>query len=144
MEEYKIGEVFQLGEMKLKCVESFGEFLCKRCIFANFKEESCEDISLFVGECFHSYRSDDKNVIFIEVEEENVNEQINTDKEPTTQKCDKCGGRTALMVGDYTYCPDDEPYTNGVQEESIAEDGEVKLSCYKCDSCGNLQDFSLT
>lgn len=142
MEEYKIGEVFQFGKKKLKCVEGLGKFVCKRCIFADFKEESCEDISLFVGECFHNYRSDGKNVVFIEVDEdENMNEQKTLVKEPNTPKCNTCGGRTALMVGDYTYYPDDEPYTNGVEEESIAEGGEVELSCYKCDSCGNLQDF---
>lgn len=58
-----------------------------------------------------------------------------------TPICEKCGGRTALMTGTLFYFQDDEPYQNGVIEESIATEGECWVGAYKCDKCGNIQGF---
>lgn len=64
MEEYKIGEVFQFGKIKLKCVEVSHNH-CSSCFLYDFS-----DCGSCVGECFFTKRSDRKNVIFIEVKEE--------------------------------------------------------------------------
>lgn len=64
MEEYKVGEVFQFGKIKLKCVE-VAHPDCVGCILA--LTSPCHE---FVGECAPHERQDKKNVIFIEVKEE--------------------------------------------------------------------------
>lgn len=67
MEEYKIGEVFQFGKKKLKCVEASHN--CAGCFLSSF-------LSSFVyctwctGECSWNKRTDRKDVIFVEVKEE--------------------------------------------------------------------------
>ena len=65
MEEYKVGEVFQFGRKKLKCVE-VAHLDCANCILAS--TFPCNE---FVGECAPYARQDKKNTIFIEVKEEN-------------------------------------------------------------------------
>ncbi len=64
MEEYKVGEVFQFGRKKLKCVET-NRFDCIGCTL--IEDDECRS---FVGRCEDIRRSDRKNVIFIEVKEE--------------------------------------------------------------------------
>lgn len=63
MEEYKVGEVFQFGRIKLKCVEATNN--CTKCFLSDFL--SCMEC---IGECSWNKRTDRKNVIFIEVKEE--------------------------------------------------------------------------
>lgn len=67
MEEYKIGEVFQFGKIKLKCVEGCS---CRDCAMNPLDVEGCEFISRYVGACAIRDRSDKTGVIFIEVEED--------------------------------------------------------------------------
>lgn len=62
MEEYKVGEVFQFGSRKLKCVE--GE-CCFSCAL-----EGLDSCNYFVGNCFENERSDHKSVVFVIVKEE--------------------------------------------------------------------------
>lgn len=65
--ERSIGEVFDYKEKKLEVVESED----KNCIGCNFfQEKNCGDISI-LGECSGGYRADKKEVIFVEVEEDN-------------------------------------------------------------------------
>jgi hypothetical protein len=59
-------------------------------------------------------------------------------------KCKKCGGRLALVTGNFYYEPDEEPYLPDVQEEAIAKGGECELIAYKCDLCGHLEGFLKT
>lgn len=61
--EYKVGEVFQFGKKKLKCV-LHGEFDCTGCVL--YRVNSCRK---FVGECTETSRKDRNDVIFIEVDE---------------------------------------------------------------------------
>lgn len=68
MEEYKVGEVFQFGKKKLKCVEGCS---CRDCAMNPLDVEGCEFISRYVGACAIRDRSDKTGVIFIEVEEKN-------------------------------------------------------------------------
>lgn len=66
---------------------------------------------------------------------------MKNNKDFDTNVCNKCGGRTALVTGTYFYHQDDEPYNNGVEEESLVEDGECWIGAFMCDKCGNIQDF---
>lgn len=69
MEEYKVGEVFQFGKKKLKCVDVLHNN-CTGCFLYGF-----DDCVSCIGECSWAQRSDRKNVVFIEVtEEENRND----------------------------------------------------------------------
>lgn len=74
MEEYKIGEVFQFGKKKLKCIYNNGKGVCKGCMFNNLALNMCNELALFIGGCASYERSDNKNVIFIEVKEEKTTE----------------------------------------------------------------------
>lgn len=64
MEEYKVGEVFQFGKIKLKCVESI-DTDCRGCVLS--ETSHCRK---FMSHCHKFHRSDEKDVIFIEVKEE--------------------------------------------------------------------------
>lgn len=68
MEEYKVGEVFQFGKKKLKCVKGCK---CSNCVMSDLSFEGCEFISIYVGACAAKGRKDHTEVIFIEVKEEN-------------------------------------------------------------------------
>lgn len=61
-------------------------------------------------------------------------------KSVDTPKC-KCGGRTALISGNWYFTPDREPYLNGKEEEAKVSDGEEWIIGYKCDDCGSLIDL---
>jgi hypothetical protein len=56
-----------------------------------------------------------------------------------SQKCEKCGGRTALVTGTFYYDADDEPYNNGVEEDAKVESGDCWVGGFKCDDCENVQ-----
>lgn len=64
--EFKVGEVFQCGLVKLKCVkENHG---CRGCLL----DEECDcygQLRTIVGECSGITREDKTNVIFIKVED---------------------------------------------------------------------------
>lgn len=62
----------------------------------------------------------------------------------STPKCRKCKSRTALITGYFDYEVDQEPYTSGIKEESLVEDGICRLIGYKCDKCGYIQSLDLT
>ena len=55
---------------------------------------------------------------------ENKENDYDDSKACDSQKCEKCGCRTALITGIFYYEPDDEPYNNGVTEEAKVEGGE--------------------
>lgn len=61
--EFKVGEVFDAGLIRLKCVE--GD-TCDRCIFGDYDSCSCTDI--IIGPCGRVDRQDNKNVIFIKAD----------------------------------------------------------------------------
>lgn len=61
--EFKVGEVFTAGLVRLKCVEGDK---CDRCIFEDYNSCSCTDI--IIGPCGHADRQDNKNVIFIKAD----------------------------------------------------------------------------
>ncbi|HAY3553799.1 hypothetical protein [Elizabethkingia meningoseptica] len=61
------------------------------------------------------------------------------EKESDTPNCDKCGCRTALIIGYWNYHADSEPYNNGVQEESVNKEGESYIGGFICDECHHIQ-----
>lgn len=64
--EFKIGEVFQCGLIKLKC-EGRHYGACANCYF-RYKDD-CSDVFDLVGSCYASDREDKTDVIFVKVEE---------------------------------------------------------------------------
>lgn len=70
--EFAVGETFQFGLKKLKVVEQPPSPRCTKCLFYGFCEpDYFQDYILpLVGECVSYERSDKKNVMFVEVEDE--------------------------------------------------------------------------
>lgn len=68
--EFKVGEVFQCGLVKLRVEEGKG---CCKCIFYNQKYFKCDitqpALKKFLGSCSKNERKDKNNIIFIKVEE---------------------------------------------------------------------------
>lgn len=65
--EFKVGETFTAGFVRLKCVDdSDSDLGCEGCIFGDCSY--CGAIRAVVGPCCHAYREDGKNVIFIEAD----------------------------------------------------------------------------
>lgn len=62
--EYKIGETFQFGLKTLKCVEAV-----EGCYGCALRDIECIDLDTFIGTCTSIGRSDNEQVIFIEVKE---------------------------------------------------------------------------
>ncbi len=54
------------------------------------------------------------------------------------KKCKKCGGRTALVSGQFYYNADQEPYKNGVIERAERPEGDEYVHGLLCDKCGRL------
>ena len=66
--EYQVGEIFQCGLVKLKCVKSENEFNpCEGCVFNS--HIGCVGIIGMFGGCSIFNREDETNVIFVKVEE---------------------------------------------------------------------------
>ena len=68
MEEYKIGETFNIGRKKFQVVECNG--LCEGCYFDEDLSVFCCDLrDYYVGSCFPDERKDAKRVCYKLVEE---------------------------------------------------------------------------
>lgn len=66
--EYQVGEIFQCGLVKLKCVKSENEFNpCEGRVFNS--HIGCVGIIGMFGGCSIFNREDETNVIFVKVEE---------------------------------------------------------------------------
>lgn len=65
--EFKIGEVFQCGLVKLRCVKATN--LCDGCVFYNGDPLTKDCSYIALGNCGSCYRKDKTNVIFKKVEE---------------------------------------------------------------------------
>ena len=81
--ERKIGEVFEYQGKKLKVVQTEGS-TCYNCYFAN-RDCDCENTRKVLGACVRETRSDNKPVIFVEVEEEAEEQQQEEQKEGQPQ-----------------------------------------------------------
>lgn len=68
MEEYKIGETFNIGRKKFQVFEC--NSLCEGCYFENdYSDFCCSLQDDFVGSCYHTQRKDAQDVCFKLVEE---------------------------------------------------------------------------
>lgn len=65
--EFEVGEVFQCGLVKLKCVES-GTYNCDGCFLDDCCETDIQCVNI-VGLCGSINREDKTDVIFVSVEE---------------------------------------------------------------------------
>ena len=68
--ERAIGEIFEFNGVKLQVEDEF-KLSCERCFFDQFHcLHICDRAtSNFTGECISSLRSDGKNVVFVEVKD---------------------------------------------------------------------------
>lgn len=65
--EFKVGETFIAGLLKLKCVEAPDlDLECKGCVFKS--HILCGEVYVVAGPCNHVDREDGKDVIFIEAD----------------------------------------------------------------------------
>lgn len=66
--EFKIGEVFQFGNIKLR-VDVGKPGKCAGCLLFDIVEGPCQRFFEVVGHCQAMYRKDKTDVIFVKVEE---------------------------------------------------------------------------
>lgn len=65
---------------------------------------------------------------------------MNTEREKSdTQSCEACGGRTALVKGNWYFAPDAEPYVSGTEESAPFQEMEEYVHGYVCDECERVQ-----
>lgn len=65
--EFKVGETFQCGLVKLKCVKS--KFTCDGCYFLGSSLDCAIINKIITGSCIKPEREDKTDVIFVKVEE---------------------------------------------------------------------------
>lgn len=65
--ERKILETFEHDGVKLMCVQSKDEYACKLCYYKKDEQSKCTCDRDIAGACVPQYRSDQKDVIFIQV-----------------------------------------------------------------------------
>lgn len=65
--EFKIGEIFQCGLVKLRCEKDKG--VCEGCVFDSI-DVMCDDFIFVTGHCASDKREDKTDVIFVKVDEE--------------------------------------------------------------------------
>ena len=65
--EFNVGETFQCGLVKLKVVKKKKIGTCIGCDLLGL--EYCTAVQEFIGSCYHAYRQDKTDVIFVKVEE---------------------------------------------------------------------------
>lgn len=65
--EFKVGEVFQCGLVKLRVVKPEKVGTCTGCDLLGL--EYCTAVQEFIGSCYHGDREDKNDVIFVKVDE---------------------------------------------------------------------------
>lgn len=64
--EFAVGEEFQMGLKTLRVEKDSAKTPCKGCVFHS-PDFLCGDIEDFIGDCLGYKRTDETNVIFVEV-----------------------------------------------------------------------------
>lgn len=67
--ERAIGEVFDFNDVKLQVKDIGKKVCCDGCYFDK-SEYKCSDVHNCIGYCFGPFRSDGKDVVFVEVEDD--------------------------------------------------------------------------
>lgn len=65
--ERAIGEIFDFNGAKLQVKDIGDKACCDGCYFDKFEYE-CSDVHNCIGYCYGPFRSDNKDVVFVEVE----------------------------------------------------------------------------
>lgn len=66
--ERAVGEIFEFEGVKLQVEEVNRETICNGCFFSDPEHASCDKPKPdCIGYCYGSDRSDDRNVVFVEV-----------------------------------------------------------------------------
>lgn len=68
MKDYKVGEEFQFGKVKVRVEEKENTGSCEICIFKDSPLDVCDAMEMFIGACNPGSREDGKNVYFVKVE----------------------------------------------------------------------------
>ena len=69
MEEYKVGEEFQFGRIKLRVESCDNPMNCENCFFQR-NRDCCDRLINVIGECCSLGREDETSVKFVKVEED--------------------------------------------------------------------------
>ena len=56
--------------------------------------------------------------------------------------CKFCGGRLALVSGNFDYTPDPEPFESGIEEDIILDTYTANLSAMVCVDCGDVTEIT--
>lgn len=56
-----------------------------------------------------------------------------------TNCCEKCGGRLALISGNFYFEADAEPYESGIEEDVVFEKNKEQINGFICDDCQTVQ-----
>lgn len=67
--EFEVGEVFQCGLIKLKCVDNPDKRNSNPCVKCYFANMDCGDAREVTGDCESTMRVDGENVIFVKSED---------------------------------------------------------------------------
>lgn len=113
--EKKIGDIFEYLGRKLKVVKSARD-LCFGCYF--FDDKHCQRIEREGGECSKSKRTDHNSVIFMEVKDEQPQEQTGQPQEQAEQQTEQPQGLNLCEI--LKYCPQGETFWSPML-------GDVKL-----------------
>ena len=69
MEDYKVGEEFQFGRIRLRVEKCDNPISCENCFFRGYRDK-CDVITDAIGECCTVLRYDGNSVKFVKVEED--------------------------------------------------------------------------
>ena len=73
--ERAIGEVFDFKGVKLQVKDAVRKISCNGCYFDK-SEYKCSDVHNCIGYCYEPFRSDGKDVVFVEVEDDQNREEL--------------------------------------------------------------------
>lgn len=101
VKERNVGETFEFEGKKLKVVETKGS-ICNNCYF-ECRDCDCENIRKVLGACVRGTRSDNKPVIFVEVTDEQPQEQA--EQQPEEQAEQQEEPQKLNLCEILKYCP---------------------------------------
>lgn len=136
--ERKNGETFEFEGKKLKVVENNDNSGCEKCFFCN---RECSSIRYVRGFCSEELRTDKKHVTFVEVKDEQPQEQAEQPKDEQPQlnlceilrDCPKGEMFWSPVFGDVWFCDIDQytkrvkVRTSGVASWYINADGTITI-----------------
>ena len=108
VKERNVGETFEFEGKKLKVMETKGS-ICNNCYF-ECRDCDCENIRKVLGACVRGTRSDNKPVIFVEVTDEQPQEQAEQPQEEQSQEQAEQQPQKLNLCEILKYFPAGEPF----------------------------------